>query len=228
MTFLRPILFIFVLALPGGIRAEIITFDFESAVGAGNDLDGLAAGTTSVSSGGITLTLSATASLLLPEPGDTVVFNRTGSAFGLDVVGVGGGDDSDGIDLADGRIEQAAFQISSNVALQSLSLLSMRFRGFGVSESGSVTVNGADVTAYPGGFTGGDLSSRILTINQTGLSVGDVVAINPFDGAFGLELITFNATATAAVPEPGTLLAASVFVVGLLVRRVHRSNLLNR
>jgi len=198
-------------------NAEIMVFDFEGT--AGTDLDGMASGTTSVTSGGITLTLTATAST-------NGTFNLTGTGFGINTAG--SGDDTDAFD---GQLatESLSFSVSSNVALSSLSLVSLEFDRFTDTDDdrGSITANGS----FLGGFTGGvfdddDLNgSNQLILNETGFSTStsfDLLHAGTGTGGttsgFGLEFITFEATA-AAVPEPSSLLLMNAGLAAIWIRR---------
>ncbi|MCR9197865.1 MAG: PEP-CTERM sorting domain-containing protein [Planctomycetaceae bacterium] len=185
--------------------AEIITFDFEGT--AGTDLDGLATGSTSVTSGGITLTLTATSSM-------DGVFNLTGTG-GFGVNTAGGGDDTDAFDGQSGT-ESLTFTISSNVALSDLSLVSLEFDRFtgNTDDAGAITADGNFLGGFAGGiFDDDDLNgSNQLALNESGFSTSTEFVLlhagtitTEMERGFGLEFITFDATATA-IPEPGSFL----------------------
>ena len=206
-------------ALTGSASAGIITFEFEGPAGA--DLNA-GVGFTSVTAGGITLTLTATA--------NTGEFNLTGTGFGTNADGFD--DDTDAFDSENGP-EAITFTISSSVALTDLTLVSFDFDRFGNSadDVGTVTRNGLSLGGFTSGeFVDSDLTTAdVLTLNETGIIDTDTFVLSnsgtPDGGAtqgFGLEAITFNATA-AAVPEPGVfgLLLAGL---GFSVVRSRRQN----
>lgn len=207
--------------------AEIIVFDFESATGAGFDLDALSSGATVSSSGGISITLTATA--------NGGVFNQVGSgasrSFGINAPG--GADDSDAFD--GGAVpESMSFTVSSNVPLSDLTLVSFEFDRFGNSadDVGAVTRNNIFLGGFVGDlFVNSDLvGNNVLELNESGILSTDSISLLHAGSqlvastqGFGLEYITFNATASAAaVPEPssiGFLIASGVGVLAYRRRR---------
>ena len=201
--------------------ADIISFDFVSMIGAGNDLDGLASGATASSNGGITLTMTATAS--------TGVFNRTGTGFGIDAPAGPPNDDTDAFDDGAGIPEIMTFSVASNVPLSNLTLVSMEFDRFtaagndrfSIARDGVLTSGGA---LNDGFYRDGDLDgSNVLILNISGLSAASTLDLIHAEGAFGLENIVFDAT---PVPEPGH--AAALASVGLLLVAQRRRKLVRK
>lgn len=200
--------------------AEIITFDFEGA--AGMDLDGLTSGTTSITSaGGITLTLTADAiggSFNLNSP-------TSGNVFGIN--NPSGNDDADAFDNGGTATEGMTFTIESNVSLANLSLTSIDFDRFNSGDSGSI----AKGSSFLGGFAIGifdvdDLDGAdLLTFSppESGILSTDILTLSNVTGGWGLEAITFEATA-AAVPEPQTLLLLSTGFGLFAIRSFRRRN----
>ncbi|TWT80127.1 hypothetical protein CA13_15400 [Planctomycetes bacterium CA13] len=180
-------------------NAAFVVFDFRNtSAGAGNDLDGKASESTSITIDGVTLTLSAEAFVDGINSG-THKFNQTSSSFGIDANG--SGDDTDTFDGGLG-VESARFSISSsNVPLSSLELTEIKFNLFTDGDIGSLQINGTPTSL----FDDDDLSNtNVLSVNQL-MAVGQTFDVGYSAGnGFGLESMSFQAT-TMAVPEPSTL-----------------------
>lgn len=208
------------LLLGNASQAGIITFDFGGQNGI--DLDNLSSGITSATDGTIVLTMSATAV--------GGVFNHVPSSSNFGVNAPSGDDDSDAFDGGDGP-EGMAFTITSSVPLSDLTLVSMEFDRFGsgTDDAGSVALNGLFLGGFAlGTFVDTNLSSGVLSLNQSGILPADILTLDHAGTAspgaatqgFGLEFITFNAT-VATVPEPSSagLLAFAGICIGLCSRR---------
>ena len=178
-----------------------ITFDFfasgSGTIGAGADLDGLSAGTSSV--GGVILTAEA----FQNGVSSGTVFNGTSSSFGINALGSDDSDEFDN-DLGAGNADVMQFSFSTGGTFESIDL-----RG--------ITSNASDAEAILS-FTGGgtfDLfggspnesngTSDIYTISETFAS-NQLITLTvsgsaPSNTSFGLDGFTIS---TSAIPEPST------------------------
>ena len=214
MTF-KPQLFVFFLLAfltSANVQGATVTFDFLGT--AGTDLDGLSMGTTSVTSGGITLNLMA-----ISQVGGITAdeFNQTATGGGNFGINAPGADSSDALDGAQG-IESILFSVTSSVPLSSLTLDTFNFdriTNAGMDEGqlsfagGGSTINFTNATVATG---------DVLTVNES-ITTGQTFTLAFVDGnGFGLESLTFTATAVA-VPEPSSLGFLLLAATGLFVRR---------
>lgn len=169
---------------------------------AGSDLDDEANGTTTVTTGGITVTLSAVA--------NTGTFNLlSGPDFGINAPG--GDDESDAFDNGSGTDPEAMLFSFSTSAPATIDFVSIDFD--------RITAGGLDDASLA---FGGGSSFNITSVNSTGglftLPTAESVASDQLiilswvaGNGFGLEQITLDVT---AVPEPSS--AIMLLVCGLM------------
>ena len=213
MTF-KPQLFVFFLLAfltSANVQGATVTFDFLGT--AGTDLDGLSMGTTSVTSGGITLNLMA-----ISQVGGITAdeFNQTAIGGGNFGINPPGADSSDALDGAQG-IESILFSVTSSVPLSSLTLDTFNFdriTNAGMDEGQLSFAGGSEID-----FTNATVATGgVLTVNES-ITTGQTFTLAFVDGnGFGLEFLTFTATAVA-VPEPSSLGFLLLAATGLFVRR---------
>ena len=193
---------------PNSALADTLVFDFDTVGVNGADLDAAgSAGSTTATGTSVTLTLAAAA--------NSGNFNQTGTGFGINAAG---SDDTDAIDGGGDVDEMITFSISgSDLALTSLSLVSIEFDRFSGSGSGSLVFSSGGSSTT---FLDSDLSgSNVLSVNEA-ISIGQTFTLSHVNGAgngFGLEQITFEAI--TAVPEPSAALALAICCGTLATRR---------
>ena len=200
-------------------EAAIVTFNFISTSGNGNDLDGLASCSTSASDAGITLTLDAVANVA----GGSGTFNRNGTSgssldFGINAAGAG--DETDAIDSGNG-IESMVFTVNASVPLSDLRIQSVDFDRFtnGGGDAVRIALNGSPGATFNSDDATND-TSGLINLDQA-LSAGDTFSFEYAAGSagFGLEFITFSAT---AVPEPSSLAVLGLLACGAGIRARER------
>ena len=225
----NPTLATFVLSLVMGLGpaadGAMVTFVLsESDSGIVGEEDGTAlevSGTASRTAGGITLTLTAASSVA----GGTGSLNQNAGNFGVNANG--NGDVIDAIDGGEGA-ESIEFSITSSVPLSSLLLRSIDFdrvTGAGTigapdladrPDQGQLDIAGVGLTSF---LDTNVSSSDLLNVNQSLSVTGQTFTIRWIEGnGFGLERLTFDATAVA-VPEPSTLCVFGLLSTFGLMRR---------
>jgi len=167
------------------------------------DLDGLDLGSTILTSGVFTVSLTAT-TIVSAAHG---VFNVTASAFGINADG--GGDDTDTFD-AGGGTESMTFSFNINGTFVAADFNLITGSGLPTEDIGNLSFSlGGLSTNFHNANTDG---SDVFLVNQA-FSVGEEITIAHVDGnGFGLETITID-----VVPEPTSVALLGMGAVSLCI-----------